>query len=66
MTKSLLIGAVFAINSAVHSYLILAYSDCDKVSTNVGFYYMANVGGSRVAHTHVALLVIKLLTWLKM
>jgi hypothetical protein len=36
---------VFAINSAVHSYLILAYSDNDEVATNVGFYYMANAGG---------------------
>jgi hypothetical protein len=37
---------VFAINSAVHSYLILAYSeDDDQVATNVGFYYMANAGG---------------------
>lgn len=38
-------GIVFAINSAVHSYLILAYSDHDKVALNVGFYYMANAGG---------------------
>jgi hypothetical protein len=36
---------VFAINSAVHSYLILAYSKDDEVATNVGFYYMANAGG---------------------
>lgn len=36
---------VFAINSAVHSYLILAYSDGDEVAVNVGFYYMANAGG---------------------
>ena len=36
---------VFAINSAVHSYLILAYSEDDDVATNVGFYYMANAGG---------------------
>jgi len=36
---------VFAINSAVHSYLILAYSDDDEVATNVGFYYMANADG---------------------
>jgi hypothetical protein len=36
---------VFAINSAVHSYLILAYSDDDEVAVNVGFYYMANAGG---------------------
>ena len=40
-----LFGIVFAINSAVHSYLILAYSDHDKVALNVGFYYMANAGG---------------------
>ena len=38
-------GVVFAINSAVHSYLILAYSSHDKVAMNVGFYYMANAGG---------------------
>jgi len=43
-------GVVFAINSALHSYLILAYSDFDKVSLNVGFYYMANAGG-RLAGT---------------
>jgi len=36
---------VFAINSAVHSYLILAYSEEDEVAANVGFYYMANAGG---------------------
>ena len=40
-----LFGVLFAINSAVHSYLILAYSDHDKVSLRVGFYYMANAGG---------------------
>ncbi|CAB4871124.1 MAG: organoarsenical effux MFS transporter ArsJ [Actinobacteria bacterium] len=38
-------GAVFAVNSAVHSYLILSYSHGDKVAMNVGFYYMANAGG---------------------
>jgi MFS family permease len=41
-------GVVFAINSAVHSYLILAYSAGDKVAMNVGFYYMANAGGRLV------------------
>jgi len=41
-------GAVFAVNSAVHSYLILVYSDHDKVALNVGFYYMANAGGRLV------------------
>ena len=43
-------GVVFALNSAVHSYLILAYADGDKVTMNVGFYYMANAGG-RLAGT---------------
>ncbi|VAW79482.1 MFS-type efflux pump ArsJ specific for 1-arseno-3-phosphoglycerate [hydrothermal vent metagenome] len=38
-------GSVFAINSAVHSYLIVAWSEHDNVSMNVGFYYMANAGG---------------------
>lgn len=38
-------GIVFAVNSAVHSYLIVAWSEHDKVSMNVGFYYMANAGG---------------------
>ncbi|PVV19491.1 MAG: MFS transporter [gamma proteobacterium symbiont of Ctena orbiculata] len=41
----ILFGVVFAVNSAVHSYLILAYSDHEKVAMNVGFYYMANAGG---------------------
>lgn len=38
-------GLVFAVNSSIHSYLILAYTDSDKVSLNVGFYYMANACG---------------------
>ena len=40
-----LFGMVFAVNSAIHSYLILAYADSDDVALNVGFYYMANAGG---------------------
>ena len=43
-----LFGIAFAINSAVHSYLILAYSDADKAALNVGFYYMANAAGRLV------------------
>ena len=50
VTGLVLFGVVFALNSAVHSYLILAWSDFDKVSMNVGFYYMANAGG-RLAGT---------------
>jgi len=38
-------GAVFAVNSAVHSFLIVAWSKHDHVSLNVGFYYMANAAG---------------------
>jgi predicted MFS family arabinose efflux permease len=38
-------GLVFAVNSALHSYLIVAYSDADKVALDVGFYYMANALG---------------------
>jgi MFS family permease len=38
-------GVVFALNSAVHSFLILAYAEGDKVAMNVGFYYMANAFG---------------------
>ncbi len=34
----------------MHSYLILAYADSDKVAMNVGFYYMANACG-RLAGT---------------
>jgi predicted MFS family arabinose efflux permease len=41
----LLFGALFAINSALHSYLILAYAKADGVSLDVGFYYMANALG---------------------
>lgn len=41
----LIFGVIFAVNSSVHSYLILAFTDSDKVALNVGFYYMANAGG---------------------
>ena len=54
-----LFGIVFAINSAVHSYLILAYADADKVALNVGFYYMANAGG-RLAGTVLSGLIYQL------
>ena len=40
-----LFGVVFALNSSVHSYLVLAYSEADRVSLSVGFYYMANAAG---------------------
>ena len=40
-----LFGILFALNSAVHSYLILAYTNTDQAALNVGFYYMANAMG---------------------
>lgn len=46
----ILFGAMFALNSAVHSFLILHYAEGDKVAMNVGFYYMANACG-RLAGT---------------
>ncbi len=41
-------GVVFAVNSSLHSYLILAYSEGDDVSLDVGFYYSANATGRLV------------------
>ena len=38
-------GMVFAINSSLHSYLVLAYSSSDEVALDVGFYYSANAAG---------------------
>ena len=43
-------GFIFAINSSIHSYLILAYTKTEEVALNVGFYYMANACG-RLAGT---------------
>ena len=41
-------GIVFALNSSLHSFLILAYADNDDVSLDVGFYYSANATGRLV------------------
>jgi len=41
-------GVVFAMNSSIHSYMVLAYTDQENVSMNVGFYYMANASGRLV------------------
>ncbi len=38
-------GVLFAINSSLHSYLIVSYAGEDGVSLDVGFYYMANAMG---------------------
>lgn len=41
----LLFGLLFAVNSSLHSFLIVSYADEDGVSLDVGFYYMANAMG---------------------
>jgi hypothetical protein len=40
-----LFGLAFAVNSSLHSYLILAYAGSEKAAEDVGFYYAANAGG---------------------
>lgn len=44
----MLFGALFAVNSSLHSYLIVSYASEDAVSLDVGFYYMANATGRLV------------------
>ncbi|MEH6675158.1 MAG: organoarsenical effux MFS transporter ArsJ [Sulfitobacter sp.] len=46
----LVFGAIFAVNSALHSYLILSFTEAKRVTMDVGFYYMANAAG-RLAGT---------------
>lgn len=38
-------GVLFAVNSSVHSYLVLAYAGSEKAAEDVGFYYAANATG---------------------
>ncbi|MGB0251807.1 MAG: MFS transporter [Rhodobacteraceae bacterium] len=45
VTGLLVFGAIFAINSSLHSYLILEFSTGSRVTLDVGFYYMANASG---------------------
>ncbi|MBY6141228.1 organoarsenical effux MFS transporter ArsJ [Leisingera daeponensis] len=44
----LVFGGLFAVNSSLHSYLILAFAKDERVTMDVGFYYMANAGGRLV------------------
>ncbi len=48
VTGLALFGLIFAVNSSVHSYLILTYTASDQAALNVGFYYMANAMGRLV------------------
>jgi len=41
----LVFGGLFAVNSSLHSYLILAFTQDERVTMDVGFYYMANATG---------------------
>jgi predicted MFS family arabinose efflux permease len=45
VTGLCIFGAVFAVNSSIHSYLILAYAGSEKAAEDVGFYYAANAAG---------------------
>jgi uncharacterized membrane protein len=44
----LVFGGIFAVNSALHSFLILSFTDVKRVTMDVGFYYMANATGRLV------------------
>lgn len=55
----LVFGAAFAVNSSLHSYLIVSLAKSDAVSLDVGFYYMANATG-RLVGTVFSGLVYKL------
>ena len=45
VTGLTLFGLPFAVNSSLHSYLILAYAGSEKAAEDVGFYYAANAAG---------------------
>ena len=46
-------GFAFAVNSSVHSYLMLAYAGSEKAAEDVGFYYAANAAGPLLRHAAV-------------
>jgi predicted MFS family arabinose efflux permease len=50
-------GVAFAINSSVHSYLVLAYAGSEKAAEDVGFYYAANALGRFIGTLLSGLLV---------
>ena len=41
-------GFAFAMNSAIHSFLVVHWAQHDKVAADVGFYYSANAAGRLV------------------
>lgn len=48
VTGLLVFGGIFAVNSALHSFLILSFTDAKRVTMDVGFYYMSNAMGRLV------------------
>ena len=44
----LVFGGIFAVNSSLHSFLILSFTDARRVTMDVGFYYMSNAVGRLV------------------
>merc|ERR1711998_650313 len=44
----IIFALIFAVNSSIHSYLVVHYAKADKVATSVGFYYMSNAVGRLV------------------
>lgn len=39
------VGAIFAVNRSLHSYLVRAFSNAERATMDAGFSYMANTGG---------------------
>jgi hypothetical protein len=52
-----LFGFAFAVNSSVHSYLVLAYAGSEKAAEDVGFYYAANALGRFLRNAAIGLAV---------
>jgi len=45
LSTLVIFALIFAVNSAIHSFLVVHYAKADKVATSVGFYYMSNAAG---------------------
>ena len=43
--QQVVFALIFAVNSSIHSFLVVHYAKADKVATSVGFYYMSNACG---------------------
>ena len=45
VTMIIMFAIIFAINSSIHSFLVVNYASKDKIAVSVGFYYMSNAVG---------------------